>query len=108
VAVLNLSVLGRVYEIGCDDSQTDEVRQRCAEVDERAQRLARNVGTQPEARMLVMVALMIADELSEAKAALAEANAHVAAAAQGDGHLADGIVQITRRIEAIAERLERS
>lgn len=108
MAVLNLSVLGRVYEVACDDSQVEEFRQRCAEVDDRAQRLAREVGTQPEARMLLMVALMLADELSDAKSALAQASEQVTACAQGDGHLAEGILQITRRIESIAERLERS
>ncbi len=108
MAVLNLTINGRLYEVACDDGQVDQVRALAGEVDERVQLLARQLGTQPEGRLLVMAGLMLADELAEAKAALHEARNEVAAAAAGDGRLADGISRMAERIESIAERFERS
>ena len=108
MAVLNLTINGRLYEVACDDGQVDRVRALAGEVDERVQQLSRQLGTQPEGRLLVMVGLMLADELAEAKSALQQARTEVAAAVAGDGRLADGIGRMAERIESIAERLERS
>lgn len=108
MAVVSVTVNGRLYEVACDDSQVDKVRHLAGILDERAQILLGQLGVQPEARILVMIGLMLADELAEAKAALHEARNEVAAAAAGDGRLADGISRMAERIESIAERFERS
>jgi cell division protein ZapA len=108
VAVLNLTINDRVYEVGCEDGQTEQVRALADDVDARVRQLSRQLGTQPEGRLLVMAALMLADELSEARGALERAQAEVAAAADGDSRLAEGIGNMAERIESIAERLERS
>jgi cell division protein ZapA len=104
VAVVNLTINGRLYEIACDDSQAARVAELGREVDDRAQTLLRQVGNVPDARLLVMVGLMLADELTEAKAELSRASAVLA----GDTQLAEGIEALAARIEGIAERLERS
>ena len=51
---------------------------------------------------------MVADELAEAKRSVARASSEVHQAAGGDARLAQGVTDIAVRIEAIAERLERS
>jgi len=108
VAVVSLSISDRVYDVACDDNQIEQVRGLARDLDERAQGLVGQLGAQPEGRLLVMVALMVADELAEAKESLRRVGAEVTGAAEGDIRLAEGIDQIAERIEAIAERLERT
>ena len=106
MAVVSVTVNGRLYEVACDDSQVDKVRHLAGILDERAQILLGQLGVQPEARILVMIGLMLADELAEAKAELQEARARLGSVTHKDSGLADGLVAFARRIEAIAERLE--
>lgn len=108
MAVVNLTINGRIHEIACDDSQVARVTELGNDVDDRAQSLLRQLGTVPDTRLMVMVALMLADELAEAKADLSRVGEEVNAAIDGDGRLADGIEALAARIEGIAERLERS
>ncbi|MCR6628955.1 MAG: cell division protein ZapA [Magnetospirillum sp.] len=108
MAVVNLTINGRVHEIACDDSQVARVTELGREVDSRAQSLLKQIGNVPDARLLVMVGLMLADELAEAREQLRAASGDVAAAAMGDAQLAEGIEALAARIEGIADRLERA
>ncbi|HLO76704.1 MAG TPA: cell division protein ZapA [Magnetospirillum sp.] len=108
MAVVNLTINGRVYEIACDDSQVGRVNDLGREVDTRAQSLLKQIGNVPDARLLVMVSLMLADELAESREQLKAASGAVAAAADGDVRLAEGIEALAARIEGIADRLERA
>lgn len=108
MAVVNLTINGRVYEIACDDSQVARVNELGREVDTRAQTLLKQIGNVPDSRLLVMVGLMLADELAESRDQLKSASGAVDAAAEGDAALADGIEALAARIEGIAERLERA
>lgn len=108
MAVVNLTINGRLYEIACDDSQVSRVQELGREVDIRAEGLLKQIGNVPDARLLVMVGLMLADELAEAKEQLRLAGHDIAAASEGDARLAAGIETLALRIEGIADRLERS
>ncbi len=108
MAVVSVTVNGRVYEIGCDDSQSGRIQQLGRMVDDKAQELLRQIGTVPDSRLLVMVGLMLADELTEARDQVKAAGTDLAAAAEGDNRLAAGIEALAGRIESIADRLERS
>lgn len=108
MAVVNVTVNGRVYDIACDDSQAARVQQLGREVDDRAQKILGQVGAVADARLLVMLALWLADELSDTKDELKRLNEMVEGAAAGDESLAMGIESLAARIEGIAERLERA
>jgi Uncharacterized protein conserved in bacteria len=108
VANVTVTVNGRPYDIACEDSQIARVTELGREVDSRAQMLVRQIGNVPDARLLVMVGLMLADELSDSREQLKATGGDVAALAEGDGRLAEGIEALARRVEAIAERFERS
>lgn len=108
MAVVNLTINGRIYEIACDDSQVARVNELGREVDNRAQSLLKQIGNVPDARLMLMVGLMLADELAESRDQLKNASGAVNAAAQGDAALAEGIEALAARIEGIAERLERA
>ncbi|MDA8230276.1 MAG: cell division protein ZapA [Magnetospirillum sp.] len=108
MALVTVSVAGRLYDIACDDAQASSVRELAAALDERAERLESQVGMQPEARFLVMLGLTLADELAEARAEIQRLAGDLAAVADGDARLAEGIARMAERIDAVAARLERS
>lgn len=108
MAVVNLSINGRIYEIACDDSQVARITELGREVDNRAQALVKQIGNVPDARLLVMVGLTLADDLADSRDQLKNASGAVSAAAEGDVSLAEGIEALAARIEGIAERLERA
>ncbi|MBI5162817.1 MAG: cell division protein ZapA [Magnetospirillum sp.] len=104
MAIVNVSIQGRLHEIACADSQVMRVQELAAEVDRRAGDIVHQVGPVADARLLVMVALMLADEVAEARAE----SARMSDAAAGDAALAEGIERLAERLEGIAERLERA
>ncbi|TAN64384.1 MAG: cell division protein ZapA [Magnetospirillum sp.] len=108
MAFVNVTINGRVYDIACDDSQVSRVQDLGREVDARAQHLLSTVGNVSDSRLLVMVGLLLADELTEAREQLSKLGQEVAAAAEGDIRLAGAIESLAQRIEGIATRLERA
>lgn len=108
MAVVNLSINGRIQEIACDDTQVARIQALGQMVDDIARDLLDQLGNIPDSRLMVMVALTLADELTELKENLASANAGLDAAFEGDIRVASGIEDLADRIESIASRLERS
>jgi cell division protein ZapA len=102
-ATVTVLVVGRSYDIACDDGQQEHVRKLAADIDRRASELLKSVGSVGEARILFMTALLIADELADLKGAL---EGERAAAASADAAIASGVTALSRRVDAIAERLE--
>jgi cell division protein ZapA len=107
---VSVTVNGHPYKIACDDGQEPRIRRLGQYIDARVGEFVKTVGQVGEARLLLLAALVIADELSDANEALqqersrnraAEAEAEDAAAAT-----TGGIHTIAQRIEAIAARLE--
>lgn len=99
---VDVSINGRQYQIACDDGQEDHVRQLGEYVDRRVQELVATVGQVGDSRLLVMSSLMVADELSEAYAALESRGG----GGQATEALAAAIDSIAARIENIAAELE--
>ena len=108
MAVVTLTINERLYEVGCDEGQSEHIRTLGKVLDDRSSQLSRQLGTQPEGRLLVMVGLMLVDELTELKAKLDRISATASAIESNDARLAAGVSQLVERIEAIAEQLEQS
>ncbi len=102
-ATVTVSVAGRSYDIACDEGQQDHIRRLAADIDRRAGELVKSVGSTGETRTLVMTALLIADELAELRQAL---DGEREAADRADAAIASGVTALSRRLDAIAERLE--
>jgi cell division protein ZapA len=102
-ATVTVSVVGRSYEIGCDDGQEERVRKLAADIDRRANELLKSVGAVGEGRILFMTALLIADELADLKVTV---DRERQAAGEADLAVAAGVTALARRVDAIAERLE--
>lgn len=102
-ATVTVSVVGRSYEIGCDDGQEERVKKLAADIDRRANDLLKSVGAVGEGRILFMTALLIADELADLKTTL---DRERQLAGETDAAVAEGVTALARRVDAIAERLE--
>ncbi len=66
-----ISLGGRQYRINCRDGDEARVIGLGEELAARADRLAKSLGSMPESQLLVMVSLMMADELADARAGIA-------------------------------------
>jgi cell division protein ZapA len=80
-----VSIGGRDFEVACQDGEEHYLKTAARLLDDEAKILADQVGRLPEARMLLMAGLMLADKMasiedkvSEAQMKLAERDAEVA------------------------------
>jgi cell division protein ZapA len=104
-ATVALTVAGRSYEIACDAGQEATLAELAVEIDRRAQQLLRSVGPVSDARLLVMVALTLMDDLTEARHS---AGLPGDSASAVDGALAERLDRLTSRIESIADWVQKS
>ena len=103
MAEVALTINGHLHSLTCDDGQEARLRRLGEFVDARVARFVGSVGQVGEARLLLLAALVIADELSDANEALREERGRGDAAANLVAGSIDGLAA---RIEAIAARLE--
>jgi cell division protein ZapA len=104
---VSLTVNGRPFAVTCDDGQEGRIRRLGQYVDAKVAEFVGSIGQVGEARLLLLAALVIADELADANEALRleRSGARVAEVATTEA-TASGINGIAQRVEAIAARLE--
>src|SRR5229473_2128222 len=103
-----VKVNGRDFALSCTDGQEPRIRRLAQYVDAKIGEFAKNLGQIGEARLILLAALVIADELSDANEAVQqERNRPRAASPGGEASeaAASGIRGIAERIEAIAARI---
>jgi cell division protein ZapA len=127
-----VKVNGRDFPLSCPDGQEPRIRRLAQYVDAKVGEFIQTLGQVGEARLVLLAALVIADELSDANEALAQERNRTrgaggprggpgvgAAGAAGGGAgeasgerngateaAASGIRNVAQRIESIAARLE--
>lgn len=112
MAQVSLSINARSYLIACDDGQEAHLERLGAYLDEKMSDLSTAVGNVGEARLLVMAALLISDELFEARRQRdereegADSGIDVAALEEAETTMAGALDAFAQRIEIIAARLE--
>ncbi|WP_135076210.1 cell division protein ZapA [Terasakiella sp. SH-1] len=108
MASVAITVNGRRYEIACEEGQEAQLARLGRYVDERVRQLAAAVGQLGDSRLMVMTALLLADELSEKNNELeaykVEHNASVRD--RKEEIIAEKLDLMTGRIVKIAEALE--
>jgi cell division protein ZapA len=92
MAQISIEIGGRRYEVNCRDGGEARLRMLAGLVDARAADVIRSVGRGNETRELVLTALLLADDLDEARGAAAALDAH-----------ADALERCAARIEALAD-----
>ena len=107
---VSVTVNGHPYKIACDDGQEPRIRRLANYVDAQVGQFVKNLGQVGEARLLLLAALVTANELSDANEAREQETSRArATASEAEGETeaaADAIHGIAQRIEAIAARLE--
>ncbi len=116
---VDITIGGRIFQVACQAGEEHFLRSAAAMLDTEAAPLVTQMGRLPEARMLLMAGLMLADktaavedELRALKAQLAELQARPAPEAQRvevavvPPHVTETLAEIAARAEALADRLE--
>jgi cell division protein ZapA len=67
MAQVNVTIGGRVYRMACDDGQEDHLMRLARDLDQKFAQLREAFGEIGDTRLAVMAAIMVADELSEAR-----------------------------------------
>ena len=106
MAQVDLLVNGQSYRIACEDGQEDRLIDLAAMVDEKVAELVNQIGQVGSNRLLVMAALVIADELVDLK------NETGSSQVSDDNSKQENTVlvlrEITKRIENIADQVDQA
>jgi cell division protein ZapA len=111
MAEVCITINGRPYEIGCDPGQEGRVVDIAAYVDSKLQQIARAGAAYNDAHLLVLTALVVADELFELREAGGDAKpakraAAPAAPAAENGLSREDEAALAKVIEGIAKRID--
>lgn len=110
MAQISVVVNGRSYAITCDDGQEEHVLRLTAEIDRRVADLVSGNGQVGQERLLLLVSLLLADELSEKFAqrgygAPGQAASPSVLSPAADDTLGEELRTLAQRIEEMAHRL---
>ena len=123
---VNIQIGGRSFEVSCQAGEEDYLRTAANMLDEEAQVLSDQIGRMPEARMLLMAGLMLADKTAafedrakEVEAQLAEREAELERlrnvptpepeqieVAVVPPYVTDTLAELAARAEALADEVE--
>ena len=99
MATVTVEVNGRPYAVGCADGQEERVRILARQFDTHVQNVAADVGQVGDIRLFLMAALVLADELHEARLA---ANGGAPLPASSEAGMAEALNAVAARLEKIA------
>jgi cell division protein ZapA len=111
MAHVSVTISGRQYRMACDDGQEHHLARLSHELDQRIAQLRTTFGEIGDMRLTVMAALLLADELAEARQRMRRTeeellglqHERIAATGRTDALQAD----VAAAINAAAERIER-
>jgi cell division protein ZapA len=111
--LVNVMINGRAYTIACDDGEETHLKELAAHVDDKAREVLGSVGQVGETRMLLMAALLLADEHHDLVAKVTAAAQTSSAdtqklhlkAEQAESQAADALESAAKKLEDIAARL---
>jgi cell division protein ZapA len=108
--LVNVMVNNRAYTIACDEGEEAHLKELAAHVDEKAREVLGSVGQVGDARMLLMAALLIADEHHDLQAKVGAEGSpdtqklHLKAE-EAESQAADMLESAAKKLEDIAARL---
>jgi len=106
MAQISIDVNGRPYAVGCEDGQEAHLMELARLFDHQVRQVSQDMGQLGDTRLFLMGALLLADELTDARARLAQAQAEVSRLQTDRGRMESRAVQAletaAKRIEALA------
>ncbi len=103
MADVNVTLNGRTYRLECDDGEEDHLIELSEMVRVRHDRLQKKFGQVGDDRLLLMTALMVADELTEMEK---KVDAVEAAQASSDEQVKSAEIKVAGDIASVADRIE--
>jgi cell division protein ZapA len=116
---VEIRIGGRSFEVACQDGEEHFLHTAAAMLDAEASALSNQIGRMPEARMLLMAGLMLADKTAASDDRVREAEARLADyAARGTpeperievpvipAEVTDTLAELAARAEALASEVE--
>lgn len=116
MSALRLLIGGREYDIACDDGQESHLKNIARALDSRVRALSETLGRPSEGQLLMLAALMLTDELQDARREVEQLRHDIQHSSQSfernkqielENAIALTIHNIADRIETIAGELER-
>lgn len=102
-----VKVNGRDFPLSCAEGEEPRIRRLAQYVDAKVGEFVRTIGQVGEARLILLAAIVIADELSDANEAVRQERARGRTVGDAAGaRAASGVREMAERIESIAARLE--
>ena len=105
MATVSVEVNGRPYSVGCADGQEERVRILGKQFDAQVRAVADDVGQVGDLRLFLMSALILADELHEARAGAGKDETPSSPPTPSNDGVAEALNAVAARIEKIAQNL---
>ncbi|HVM99551.1 MAG TPA: cell division protein ZapA [Caulobacteraceae bacterium] len=101
---VSIEVNGRAYEVGCEDGQERRLAELAASVDAQVRQVAADVGPLGETRLILMGALVMADDMTELRGEITQLKIELAELKTERGRAEQSAVAA---LEAAATRIEK-
>jgi cell division protein ZapA len=105
MAQVTIRINGYAYTVGCEDGQETHLEQMALDIEQRIASIKSIGGQSGEARLLMLAALLLADELHDMRSAQSAAPAPTPAAAKADPEKRAKLRRLAARAEEIAADL---
>ena len=104
MAQVNVEVNGRPYAVGCEDGQESRLIELAKMFDQQVRHVSEDMGQLGDTRLFLMGALLLADELSDARGRLAQAQTEAGRAQTDRARIESRAVSA---LEAAASKIEK-
>jgi cell division protein ZapA len=105
MAQVTIRINGYAYIVGCEDGQEAHLEQMAAEIEQRISSIKSIGGQSGEARLLMLAALLLADELHDLRGGMKPVVAPAPVATEEDSERRAKLRRIAARAEEIAADL---
>src|SRR5215218_4203409 len=109
MSMVDITFNGRKHQVQCGDGEESRLRRLAAYVDSCAGKLVQQHGQLPDAKVLLLTSLLVADELSDAyeeiKRLKAKAGDHEQRA---EAEAAQALERVATRLEQLAAAVEKA
>ena len=104
MAQISIEVNGRPYAVGCEDGQEQHLLELAKLFDHQVRQVSQDMGQLGDTRLFLMGALLLADELADARSRLASLQVEISRAQAERGRIETRAVAA---LEAAAKRIEK-
>jgi cell division protein ZapA len=105
MAQVSLTIDGRKYRVACNEGEEPRLESLAGLIDDRIGEMRKSFGEIGDQRLVIMAALTIADNLTEARDAAAAERKRSDAADERAQVIATSLDELGSRLESLAQRL---